>query len=383
MTRASLTSEALDPRNKGVHSAEGLAGPLRANKSILAVPGGKMVDLRFAVLGTGFWSNFQIPAWFEVGGAKLVAVYNRTTSKAKLIAEKFHVPRIYSDPEELFQKEQLDFIDIITEVSAHAPLVFLAAKHKIPVICQKPMGPDLETCRKMVAACNDAGIPFMIHENYRWQTPIRALKKVLDDGTIGPILRANIRWVHFLPFLFETQRSLKTLKHFALADMGSHLLDLVRFFFGEPDYLYCQHRRSRGDIAGEDLASVMLRVGQIICTCEISYSSQTEWGHFPETLVFIEGTNGAIQLDTDYWLRITTANGTSCNRYPPPHYAWADPAWDVVHASLVSCNADLLNAIKTGKASSTSAQDNLKTMRLVYAAYDYASLNEVIVTRDT
>ena len=34
--------------------------------------------LRFAVMGTGFWSTLQIPAWFEVGGVELVALYNRT-----------------------------------------------------------------------------------------------------------------------------------------------------------------------------------------------------------------------------------------------------------------------------------------------------------------
>ena len=39
--------------------------------------------LKFAVFGTGFWSNFQIPAWFEVGGVEPVAAYNRTLSRAR------------------------------------------------------------------------------------------------------------------------------------------------------------------------------------------------------------------------------------------------------------------------------------------------------------
>lgn len=86
-----------------------------------------MSDLRFAVLGTGFWSQFQIPAWFEAGGVDLVAVYNRTVSKAEEVAARFNVPKVYGDLEELLQKEELDFVDIITEVPAHAPLVFLAA----------------------------------------------------------------------------------------------------------------------------------------------------------------------------------------------------------------------------------------------------------------
>ncbi len=55
--------------------------------------------LRFAVMGTGFWSHSQIPAWLEIGNVELVAVYNRTRSKAEQVAEKFNIPRVYGDPE--------------------------------------------------------------------------------------------------------------------------------------------------------------------------------------------------------------------------------------------------------------------------------------------
>ena len=80
-----------------------------------------MSDLRFAVLGTGFWSQFQIPAWFEAGGVDLVAVYNRTVSKAEAVAAKFNVPKVYGDPEEMLRKEDLDFVDIITELREKRP----------------------------------------------------------------------------------------------------------------------------------------------------------------------------------------------------------------------------------------------------------------------
>jgi predicted dehydrogenase len=41
--------------------------------------------LRLAVFGTGFWSNFQIPAWLEVGGVKPQAIYNRTVARAEKV----------------------------------------------------------------------------------------------------------------------------------------------------------------------------------------------------------------------------------------------------------------------------------------------------------
>ena len=334
--------------------------------------------LKFAVLGTGFWSHFQIPAWHEVGGVELVALYNRTVSKAEAVAEKFGVPRVYGDAEELFQKEQLDFVDIITEVPAHAPLVMLAAKYKIPVICQKPMAADLATCEAMVTACREAGVPFSIHENFRWQTPMRALKAVLDAGTIGKPFRARIQFIHGLPAIFENQPFLKELEKFAFTDVGSHLFDLARFFFGEAQSIYAQSYRSRPDIKGEDVASAMLRIGDLICQCDISYSSKVERPCFPETLIFVEGTKGTVELSPDLWLHVTTDAGTTVERHAPPVYEWADPRYAVVHASIVPCNANLLEALRSGSAAETSGEDNLKTMRLVYSAYESVAKNEVV-----
>jgi predicted dehydrogenase len=332
--------------------------------------------LKFAVLGTGFWANYQIPAWFEVGGVELVALYNRTVSKAERMAQKFNVQKVYDDAEQLLQNETLDFIDIITEVPAHAPLVHLAAKYRVPVICQKPMGPDYETCQGMVRACQKAGVPLLIHENFRWQTPLRAVKHALVKGRIGRPFRARLQFINYISF--DNQPSVKQLEHLILTDLGSHLLDLARFYFGEPCSLYCQHLQVRDDIAGEDVASVMLRIGEVICQCEMSFTSRTEWGHFPETLIYVEGTQGTLELGPDYWLRITTEQGTWAQRVPPPLYSWADPNYAVAHSSIVPCNRDLLRALKTGTPAETSAEDNLKTMRLVYAAYESAAADRVI-----
>ncbi len=280
--------------------------------------------LKFAVLGTGFWSTYQIPAWQEAGGVELVAVYNRTGAKAKTVAERFGVPRSYDHVEELFQREDLDFVDIITEVGGHAPLVHLAAEYKVPVICQKPMASSLSEAEGMVKACEDAEIPFFVHENFRYQAPIRRFKQLLEDGVVGNPFRARIQYIHGFP-IFENQPFLKTLDKFILTDLGTHILDIARFLFGEPHSLYCQHLQSRTDIAGEDVASVLLRFDDVICYCEMSQSSKTEWGRFPETFIYVEGDEGTIDLGPDFWIRSTNSGGTLSLRFPPPRYPWADP----------------------------------------------------------
>jgi predicted dehydrogenase len=340
-----------------------------------------MVDLKFAVLGTGFWSHYQIPAWFEVGGVELVAVYNRTVSKAEQVAKKFGIARVYGDPEELLQQEQLDFIDIITEVPAHAPLVYLAAKYKVPVICQKPMAPDYETAKKMVETCRQAGIPFFVHENYRWQAPIRELKRVIDAGHIGRPFRGRFQFMHALePFVWDNQPLLKSLEKLVIADQGSHQLDLARFFLGEVQSLYCQHTRVRDDIKAEDVASILLRMKNgAICNVELSFVSKTEWKHFPEAFVYLEGTKGTLELAPDFWIRLTTDDGTRIWQHLPPRYPWADPNYDVNHASMVPLHQDFLKAFRTGQPPENTGEDNLKTMQLVYAAYESAERNQVIM----
>jgi D-apiose dehydrogenase len=338
-----------------------------------------MTPLKFAVLGTGFWSYFQIPAWFEVGGVELVAVYNRTVSKAEKVAARFGVPRVYGDVEALLKSEKLDFVDIITEIDAHAPFVKLAAKYKLPVICQKPMAPDLATAQEMVSACQEAGVPLFIHENWRWQTPIRALKQALAEGIIGTPFRARLNMISGFP-VFANQPFMKTLKHFILTDLGSHILDTARFLFGEAESLYCRTHRVHTDIAGEDVATVMLEMGGVTSvTCYLAYAENyLEQDHFPQTYIFIEGEKGSIQLGPDYWLRVTTKEGTLARRVPPPRYAWADPAYEVVHSSIVPCNADLLKALKGEGLAETTGEDNLKTVHLVFTAYDSAEKKQVI-----
>jgi D-apiose dehydrogenase len=336
-------------------------------------------NLRFAILGTGFWSYFQLAAWYELPGVECVALYNRTRSKAEALAQKFGVARVYDDVETLLSSETLDFVDIISDVFTHEKFVEMAAGHRFPVICQKPMAPSYEAAERMVAGCKDAGVPFFIHENFRWQTPMRQLKHLLDENHIGRPFRARIDMVSGFP-VFVNQPFLGELDQFVLTDVGSHVLDLARFFFGEASSLYCHTQRIHSNIKGEDVATVLLRMKNgASVECHMGYAENyLERDRFPQTFIFIEGECGSLELGPDYDIRITTDKGTLSRRYPPPRYQWADPAYDVVHASIVPCNADLLAALRGEKTAETTGEDNLKTMQLVFTAYESAAQDAVI-----
>ncbi len=339
-----------------------------------------MAPLRFAIFGAGFWSHFQLAAWRELPGVECVAVYNRTRSKADAVAQKFNIARTYDDADELLRREKLDFVDIITDVDTHSQFVHLAAKHKVPAICQKPLAPTLTEAERMVAVCAEAGVPLLVHENWRWQRPIRALQRILAQNTIGTPFRARIDMISGFP-VFKNQPFLKELPQFILTDLGTHILDAARFLFGEASSLYCQTKRVHGDIKGEDVATVMMKMGRAETTviCEMAYAENPlEREVFPQTLIFVEGGKGSIELAPDYTIRLTTAEGATTTRHPPPRYSWADPAYDVVHASIVDCHADLLRALSGKGVAETTGEDNLRTLHLVFGAYASAAANSVV-----
>lgn len=339
--------------------------------------------LRVAVFGCGFWAAYQIAGWREVPGVEVVALYNRTKAKAEALAKRFGIAGVYDSPEELLDREKIDVIDVITDVDTHSRFVHLATERRIPVICQKPMAPTLDEARKMVKACAGANVPYFIHENWRWQTPLRTLGQLLSTNVIGQPFRARIDFVTGFP-VFDNQPFLRELPQFILTDIGSHVLDAARFLFGEATSLYGRTRRVHPNIKGEDVATVMMtmRDGMTV-TCNMAYAeNHVERDRFPETFAFVEGENGSIELGPDYWIRVTTSEGTLAKRYPPPRYEWVDSRYEVVQASIVPCNQNLADGLRGIAKAETTGEDNLKTVRLVFASYASAERNQVVDPRD-
>jgi predicted dehydrogenase len=337
-----------------------------------------MTELRFAILGTGFWARYQLAGWRELPGARCVAVWNRTRAKAQALADAFGIPSVYDTPDELLAREKPDFVDIITDAGTHRQFVELAAALRVPVVCQKPMAPTLADAEAMVATCRGAGVPFLVNENWRWQTPLRELHRIVASGEIGRVFRARLDYCNSFP-VFDNQPFLKTVEQFIIADMGSHILDVARFLFGEATALNCRTSRVHEDIRGEDVATVLLqmRSGAAV-TCNLSYASRVEHDRFPETYGFVEGTEGSAELGPDFWIRVTTRGGTTSRRCPPPFYSWADPRYAVVHSSIVDCQRDLLRHLSGQGRAETTGEDNLNTVRLVSAAYVSATSGETV-----
>ena len=336
-----------------------------------------MKPLRFAVIGTGFWSHYQIAAWHEIQGVELVAVYNRTPEKAEVVAKKFNIAKVYTSVEKLLDEESLDFVDIITNPDTHRPFTEIAATKGVDVICQKPMAPTQADAKQMVKFCKQQQVRFFIHENFRFQMPIRRLKEAILSGVIGTPFKAKVSFCSAFP-VFDNQPFLAELKHFILTDIGSHVLDICRFLFGEAKSLSCLIQRVNRSIQGEDVANVLMEMEDgLHCIVEMSYASILEKEAFPQTLVMVEGNLGSLHLSHDYELRVTTRDGTLSSVIQPVLYSWADLEYAVVHSSIVDCNKDILKGLR-GHQAETTGEDNLKTVQLVWACYESAASKKTV-----
>jgi predicted dehydrogenase len=336
--------------------------------------------LRLGVIGCGFFAQNHLNAWKEIEGVDLVAVCDVDPIKAQQAAYTFGAPQFYTDAQDMLAHETLDFVDIVTTPPSHRPIVELAAQHRVGVICQKPIAWTLEDARAMVEACQQAQVPFMVHENFRWQTPMRALRQLIDAGELGqPFFgRISFRTGHDL---FAAQPWLRETPRFIVIEVAIHLLDLARFFFGEPRTVFCQTVRVNPAIKGEDVATIVLGLEGATCLVDCSSATPTEPEIFPETLVTIEGSHGTAHLTAGYQVQLMHQGSLDVQTLAIPAHSWAVPPWHVVQDSVFNTQRHWVECLRQGRTPETSGEDNLRVLELVFAAYESAEKNSAVNLR--
>src|SRR5437867_13451838 len=140
------------------------------------------------LIDSGYVSQFHLDAWTRQTRGRLTAVCNLDLAKAKA-ACRYDVCTAYTKAVEMLECERPDFVEICTRPESHLPLVRIAAEHRVHVLCQKPVAPTLDELRDMIAVCKQAGVRFMVHENFRWRRWNLRLKEELDAGRLGTPFR--------------------------------------------------------------------------------------------------------------------------------------------------------------------------------------------------
>ena len=337
-----------------------------------------MANLRGGLIGCGFFAINHLHGWRDAQGAEIVAICDRSDERLKIAGEQFGISRRYRDAATMMAQEKLDFVDIATTAPSHRALVELAAAHGLGVICQKPIAPSLEDATAIVSACEAAGVALMVHENFRWQSPIQKVKAVLESGEIGEAFwgRVSFRSAYDVysgqPYLAEGRR-------FIVEDLGIHALDVARFLFGGVLNVSARIKRVNPKIKGEDVATILLDHGDgVASVVDCSYATELESELFPQTLIEIDGTRGTLRLGAGYQLTVTAQGKTRQQDLSPPLLPWAAKPWHNIQESVALIEQHWVDCLRQGREPQTSGRDNLQTFALVEAVYRSADSGETV-----
>jgi predicted dehydrogenase len=339
-----------------------------------------MSELRGGLIGCGFFSINHLHGWRGVAGASIVALCDRDAARLATVGDQFGVAPRYADAEEMLAKEKLDFVDIATTVSSHRALVEMAAGRGVAVICQKPFAPSMLDASAMVATCRNASVPLMVHENFRWQSAIRALAAVIEKGEIGAPFwgRVSFRSAYDV---YSGQPYLATGERFIIEDLGIHILDIARYLFGDVASATARTRRVNPAIRGEDVATILLdHENGVTSVVDCSYATRLAIEPFPETLIEVDGSEGSVRLNQGYELVTTTKSGVHRMDVSPSLLAWASRPWHNIQESVQAIQQHWVECLRNGREPATSGRDNIKTLALVEAAYTSAMTGEKVAT---
>jgi predicted dehydrogenase len=333
-----------------------------------------------AVVGCGFFAQNHLNAWRDLSkdGVDLIAVCDIDAEKAKAAAKNFNVPRWYTDLDALLAKEKPGLIDIVTRVETHREQVLKTVAKRIPTIVQKPFGFNLGDCRAMTLAAKKAGVFLAVHENFRFQAPLRRITELLRQGVIGTPSwgRVSFRTDYDIytgqPYLLNETR-------FVINDLGVHVCDLARAFLGEVEHVTCETQRRNPKAKGEDTATMMMKhTNGAVSMVECTYGAHRLPDIFPQTLLELEGPKGAIILYKNFDLEIMVDGKITKEHADAEVLHWAARPWHIIQESVLATNAHILKALRSGKPADVSAEDNFKTFACCEAAYKSAATGKAV-----
>ena len=330
--------------------------------------------IRIGVIGCGFYAQNHLNAWRDLApdGAALAAVCDVDPAKAKAAGETFGVPS-YTDVKKMLAEEKLDAVDIVTRQDTHRPIAEAAIAHGVATIVQKPFAPTWEDATAIVDAARKAGVWLAVHENFRFQAPLRAVRKVIDSGAIGDPSWARITFRTGFD-VYKTQPYFYDEERFVIADVGVHVLDVSRFLLGDVSRISCETQRRNPKVKGEDTATMLLRhESSAVSVVEVTYEARRADDYFPETLMEIEGPRGSIIVTPVCRMKVTSDGKANESDIGAPLLSWTSHPWHVSQEGAIGACRHFLDCLQHGVPAETRGADNLRTYALVDAAYRAAA----------
>ncbi len=153
-----------------------------------------------------------LPELFEI-----TACASRDEENARDFATRFMIPRWYSDYRIMLQEERLDIVSICAYTDSRYQMIETAVSTGVRgIFCEKPIATSLHEVDRIIHLCKRRKVRLMVNHTRRWGHDYRTVKQLLDGGSVGKVKSAV---GYFSGALFHT---------------GTHMFDIMNFYFGKP-----------------------------------------------------------------------------------------------------------------------------------------------------
>ena len=332
-----------------------------------------MAKVRVAIVGCGFIGYYHARGVKEAEGAELVGAADLNPEALKAFGEKMGVTKLVASAEELAADPEVDAVAIGVPNKLHLPLAKLfmeAGKH---VLVDKPMAMNAAEGEEMAAIAAKHDCRLLIGHMWRFDPEAQFIRKAVKDGLLGDIVKTKGYGIHTLwgPSGWFIQKELAG--GGALADMGVHALDTVRYLLGDPapKSVYAKIGTYYGDYDGDDTGLLVIEwESGTVSTIESGWWHPHMDGEEGSTQVF--GTKGYGRLfPTELRLHEAGLPGV----FKPEVPEREDHCAQFVYSGQMQ---HFVTSIKRGSACIPGPDEGLAVMRIVDAAYESAKTGEVV-----
>ena len=325
--------------------------------------------LRVVLVGAGYFARHHAAAWAAHPEAALAGVVDPDAERAEALAAE-HGATPHSDLDAALAAAAPDLVDIAAPPSAHLALIERTVAAGVPTVCQKPFCGGLGAARRAAAMAGAAGVPLVVHENFRFQPWWRRIRAEIAAGRVGEPFQVTFR---LRPgdgqgprAYLDRQPYFQAMPRLLVHETAVHLIDVFRYLLGEPAWVWADLRRLNPAIAGEDAGLIVLghadgRRALFDGNRSADHAAADRRRTMGEGLV--EGSGGALALDGDGAL---TFRAHGSNEALPIPVAVAPGFGGGCVAAL---QAHIVDHLLRGEPLENEAASYLATMEIVEAAY--------------
>jgi predicted dehydrogenase len=217
--------------------------------------------VRIAVVGAGAIAQLtHIPLLARQKGAVLAALCDNDGAKARALADRFGVPDVFTDFEELLDSDLVDAVVIATPNHLHEPHVLSALRKKLHVLCERPLSLSGRGVERCLAAAQKADRRLVVGHNYRFRSDVQALDQFLRNAELGEITAIRAGALQRRTQTPGWRNNRPEAGGGAFQELGLPLLDLALWMADDPAPVRVASamRRARGAGAVEESMQLFL-----------------------------------------------------------------------------------------------------------------------------